>query len=166
VALVQTAREYDSPVRIVSTVVEVNDARKQAMAGKVVAAAGGSVAGKRIAVFGVTFKPNTDDMREAPSLVIVPALRAAGAEIVVCDPKGREEGEELLGEASWIEDPYDAVAGADILVLITEWNEFRALDLERLRASMTGGLMVDLRNVYLPAEARAAGFTYVSIGRS
>ena len=165
-ALVQTARTHNSPVRIVSTVVEANEARKQAMAGKIIAAAGGSVAGKRIAVLGVTFKPNTDDMREAPSLVIVPALRDAGAEIVLCDPQGRKEGEGLLGKASWVSGPYAAAESADILVLITEWNEFRALDLGRIRALMKGDLIVDLRNVYLPAEARAAGFNYVSIGRS
>jgi UDPglucose 6-dehydrogenase len=165
-ALVQTARAHDSPVRIVSTVVEANEARKQAMAGKIIAAAGGSVAGKRIAVLGVTFKPNTDDMREAPSLVIVPALRDAGAEIVLCDPKGRNEGEGLLGKASWVSGPYAAAENADILVLITEWNEFRALDFGRIRAVMKGDLMVDLRNVYLPTEVRAAGLTYVSIGRS
>ena len=165
-ALVQTARAHNSPVRIVSTVVEANEARKQAMAGKIIAAAGGSVAGKRIAVLGVTFKPNTDDMREAPSLVIVPALRDAGAEIVLCDPQGRKEGEGLLGKASWVSGPYAAAESADILVLITEWNEFRALDLGRIRALMKGDLIVDLRNVYLPAEARAAGFNYVSIGRS
>ncbi len=165
-ALVQTARAHESPMRIVSTVVEANEARKQAMAGKIIAAAGGSVAGKRIAVLGVTFKPNTDDMREAPSLVIVPALRDAGAEIVLCDPQGRKEGEGLLGKASWVSGPYAAAESADILVLITEWNEFRALDLGRIRALMKGDLIVDLRNVYLPAEARAAGFTYVSIGRS
>jgi len=165
-ALVETARAHDSPVRIVSTVVEANEARKQEMAGKIIAAAGGSVAGKRIAVLGVTFKPNTDDMREAPSLVIVPALRDAGAEIVLCDPQGRKEGEALLGKASWVSGPYAAAESADILVLITEWNEFRALDLERIRAVMKGDLIVDLRNVYLPAEARAAGFSYVSIGRS
>ncbi|MGR3718031.1 MAG: UDP-glucose dehydrogenase family protein [Thermohalobaculum sp.] len=165
-ALVQTARAHESPMRIVSTVVEANEARKQAMAGKIIAAAGGSVAGKRIAVLGVTFKPNTDDMREAPSLVIVPALRDAGAEIVLCDPQGRKEGEGLLGKASWVSGPYAAAESADILVLITEWNEFRALDLGRIRALMKGDLIVDLRNVYLPAEARAAGFNYVSIGRS
>jgi UDPglucose 6-dehydrogenase len=164
-ALVQTARENDSPMRIVSTVVEANDMRKLGMVEKVIAAAGGSVAGKRIAVLGVTFKPNTDDMRDAPSLVIVPALRDAGAEIVVCDPQGRKEGEEMLGDAEWISRPYDAAEGADILVLITEWNEFRGLDLERMRALMKGDLIVDLRNVYVPAEARAAGFKYVSIGR-
>jgi len=165
-ALVQTARAHDSPLPIVSTVVEANEARKQAMAGKIIAAAGGSVAGKRIAVLGVTFKPNTDDMRDAPSLVIVPALRDAGAEIVICDPQGDKEGEELLGMARWASDPYEAAESADILVLITEWNEFRALDLGRIRAVMKGDLFVDLRNVYLPAEARAAGFSYVSIGRS
>ena len=165
-ALVETARAHDSPVRIVSTVVEANEARKRAMAGKIIAAAGGSVAGKRIAVLGVTFKPNTDDMREAPSLVIVPALREAGAEIVLCDPQGRKEGEALLGEASWAGGPYEAAESADILVLITEWNEFRALDFGRIRAAMKGDLIVDLRNVYLPAEVRAAGFSYVSIGRS
>jgi UDPglucose 6-dehydrogenase len=165
-ALVQTARQHDIPMRIISTVVEANELRKHAMVRKIVAAAGGSVAGKRIAVLGVTFKPNTDDMRDAPSLVIVPALRDAGAEIVLCDPQGRKEGEEPLGKAEWINRPYDAVAGADILVLITEWNEFRGLDLERIRARMRGDLMVDLRNVYLPDVARAAGLTYVSIGRS
>jgi UDPglucose 6-dehydrogenase len=166
IALVQTARSHDSPMRIVSTVVEANELRKHGMVKKIIAAAGGSVAGKRIAVLGVTFKPNTDDMRDAPSLVIVPALRDAGAEIVLCDPQGRKEGEGPLGKAEWISSPYDAAEGADILVLITEWNEFRALDLDRIRARMKGDLMVDLRNVYLPAEARAAGLTYVSIGRS
>ncbi len=164
-ALMRTAEQHASPLRIVSTVVEVNDARKHAMAEKVIAAAGGSVAGKRIAVLGVTFKPNTDDMREAPSLVIVPALREAGAEIVLCDPQGRKEGEAALGQAEWIDDPYRAAAGADILVLITEWNEFRALDLGRLRQSMRGELLVDLRNIYVPTEAREAGLIYVSIGR-
>jgi UDPglucose 6-dehydrogenase len=166
IALVQTARSHDSPMRIVSTVVEANELRKHGMVKKIIAAAGGSVAGKRIAVLGVTFKPNTDDMRDAPSLVIVPALRDAGAEIVLCDPQGRKEGEGPLGKAEWISSPYDAAEGADILVLITEWNEFRALGLDRIRARMKGDLMVDLRNVYLPAEARAAGLTYVSIGRS
>ena len=165
-ALVRTAEENSSPVQIVSTVVAANEARKHNMVTKIIASAGGSVAGKRIAVLGVTFKPNTDDMREAPSLVIVPALRDAGAEIVLCDPQGRREGEELLGDAEWVDAPYDAVAGADVLVLITEWNEFRALDLRRLKQSMRGDVMVDLRNVYLPAEARDAGFTYASVGRA
>ena len=165
-ALLRTAEEHASPLRIVQTVIETNEARKRAMAEKVIAAAGGSVRGKRIAVLGVTFKPNTDDMREAPSLVIVPMLREAGAEIVLCDPQGRKEGEALLGPAEWIGDPYRAVAEADILVLMTEWNEFRALDLARLAKSMRGALMVDLRNVYPPQEARDAGLDYVSIGRA
>ena len=165
-ALVQTAHANDCPVRIISAVVEANEMRKIGMAQKVIAAAGGSVAGKRIAVLGVTFKPNTDDMRDAPSLVIVPALRDAGATIVICDPQGRKEGKGLLGDAEWVNRPYDAVKDADALVLITEWNEFRALDLERIHSMMRGNLIVDLRNVYVPAEARAAGFTYVSIGRT
>jgi UDPglucose 6-dehydrogenase len=156
-ALVQTSREYQSPLRIVSTVVEVNEARRRRMAEKIVDAAGG-VEGKRIAILGVTFKPNTDDMREAPALDIVPALREAGAEIVVCDPKGRKEGEAMLGSVSWIDGPYEAAAGADVLVLLTVWNEFRALDLKRLNEEMAGDVMVDLRNVYVPEDARAAGF--------
>ena len=164
-ALVRTAEEYGSEVRIVSTVVAVNDARKREMAEKVITAAGGSVKGSRVAVLGVTFKPNTDDMRDAPSLVIVPHLRAAGAEIVVCDPQGKREGEAALGPVEWADGAYEAASGADALIVLTEWNEFRALDLERLRACMRGDVMVDLRNVYTPEDARAAGFRYTSIGR-
>ena len=164
-ALVQTAEQHDSPLRIVSTVVEVNQARRRRMAARIVDAADGSVAGKRIVVLGVTFKPNTDDMREAPALDILPALIEAGAEIVVCDPKGRKEGEAMLGAVSWVEQPYEAAAGADVLVLMTEWNEFRALDLKRLFRQMAGDVMVDLRNVYVPEDARAAGFRYASVGR-
>ncbi|MDH3666679.1 MAG: UDP-glucose/GDP-mannose dehydrogenase family protein [Paracoccaceae bacterium] len=165
-ALVQTARLNDTPMRIVSTVVETNEARKASMVYKIKQAAGGSVDGKRIAVLGVTFKPNTDDMRDAPSLVIVPSLSEAGASLAICDPQGRREGEPLLGPVDWVEDAYEAAAGADVLVLMTEWNEFRALDLDRLREVMRGKVMVDLRNVYRPAEARDAGFDYVSIGRA
>jgi len=164
-ALAKTAQDHGVALGIVSAVVGVNEARKRAMAEKIVKAAGGSVAGKRIAVLGVTFKPNTDDMRDAPSLAIIPALRAAGAEIVICDPQGRREGEAMLGPAEWVAGPYEAVKGADIMVLITEWNEFRALDLARLRKAMRGGVLVDLRNVYLPSEAAEAGFAYVSVGR-
>ena len=164
-ALKQTADMHGSPVRIVSTVVDVNGARPDRMADKIIEAAGGSVDGKRIAVLGVTFKPNTDDMREAPSLVIVPRLRDAGAEIILCDPQGRREGAQLLGPSTWAEDAYAAADGADILVVLTEWNEFRALDLKRLRQAMRGQVMVDLRNVYVPADARAEGFDYTSVGR-
>jgi UDPglucose 6-dehydrogenase len=164
-ALVQTANDHGSPLRIVSTVVEVNDERRRRMAAKIVEAAGGDVRGKRIAILGVTFKPNTDDMREAPALDILPILREAGADIVICDPKGRKEGEAMLGPVTWIDAPYEAAAGADVLVLLTEWNEFRALDLRRLFRQMAGDVMVDLRNVYVPEDARAAGFRYASIGR-
>ncbi|MEM9060746.1 MAG: UDP-glucose/GDP-mannose dehydrogenase family protein [Pseudomonadota bacterium] len=164
-ALVQTAQEHDSPLKIVETVVDVNAARPGEMVDKIVETAGGSVASKRIAVLGVTFKPNTDDMRESPSLVIVPALREAGAEIVLCDPQGKKEGEALLGPAEWVEEPYAAARGADVVVLLTEWNEFRGLDLQRLFQQMSGEVFVDLRNVYVPEDVRAAGFTYQSIGR-
>ncbi|HLS19887.1 MAG TPA: UDP-glucose/GDP-mannose dehydrogenase family protein [Paracoccaceae bacterium] len=164
-ALVQTAEEHQSPLRIVSTVVEVNEARRRNMAAKITEAADGSVQGKRVAMLGVTFKPGTDDMREAPALDVVPALRDAGARVVVCDPKGRKEGEALLGDVIWEANPYDAAKGADVLVLMTEWNEFRALDLERLSEEMAGDVMVDLRNIYPPEDARAAGFRYVSVGR-
>ena len=164
-ALVRTAEEYGAALRIVSTVIEVNEARKLEMAQKVIAAADGSVAGKRVAVLGVTFKPNTDDMRDAPSLAILPHLREAGADLVVCDPQGRREGEAALGPVEWADRPHDAAAGADVLVVLTEWNEFRALDLRRLRASMRGDVMVDLRNVYTPEDAREAGLRYTSVGR-
>ena len=164
-ALVRTSEEHERPLRIVRAVVEVNEARRRRMAEKIVAAADGSVDGKRIAILGVTFKPDTDDMREAPALDIVPMLREAGAGIVVCDPKGRKEGEAMLGPVTWVDQPYDAAEGADVLVLMTEWNEFRALDLRRLFDRMAGDVMVDLRNVYVPADARAAGFRYSSVGR-
>ncbi|MFK7941328.1 MAG: UDP-glucose/GDP-mannose dehydrogenase family protein [Paracoccaceae bacterium] len=165
-ALVQTAKDNDSPLQIVETVLRVNDERRRNMTDRVIAAAGGSVDGKRVVMFGVTFKPNTDDMREAPALYVVPALRDAGAKMVLCDPQGQKEGEALLGQAEWIDEPYAAANGADVLVLMTEWNEFRALNLKRLFQQMKGDVLVDLRNVYVPEDARAAGFSYSSIGRS
>ena len=164
-ALTRTAQEMNSPIRIVETVVSVNDARKRRMAEKVVDAFDGRIAGKKIAVFGVTFKPETDDMREAPSLTIVPALIGAGAQVTVTDPQGRKEGEHLLPGVSWAETAYEAAAEADAVVVITEWNEFRGLDLVRLRQSMRGPVLVDLRNIYRPEEAKAAGFEYTSVGR-
>ena len=164
-ALTRTAQEANSPIRIVETVVEVNDARKRKMVDKVTDAMDGRVAGKKIAVLGVTFKPETDDMREAPSLTIVPALIGAGASVTATDPQGRKEGEELLPGVTWAANAYEAAKDADAVVVITEWNEFRALDLKRLRQSMNGGVMVDLRNIYRPAEAREAGFDYTSVGR-
>ena len=165
IALVRTAQEYGSPARIVEAVVQVNDRRKGAMASRVIAAAGGSLRGKTVGVLGVAFKPNTDDMRDAPSLAIVPALQDAGAKVRAFDPAAMHEAQPLLPGVTWCEDAYDVAKGADVLVLITEWNEFRALDLDRIAAVMIAPVLVDLRNVYRPDEVRAAGFKYSSIGR-
>ena len=165
-ALLKTAQDADAPVRIVEAVVAVNDARKRAMGRKVTDACGGSVAGKTVAVLGVTFKPNTDDMRDAPSLAIAQALLDAGAKVVAYDPEGMELARPLLPDVVMAEGAYAAVEGADAVVLITEWDAFRALDLKRMAKLAATPLLVDLRNVYEPAEARAAGLTYVSIGRS
>jgi UDPglucose 6-dehydrogenase len=166
VALVRTAQEYGSPARLVETVVQVNDTRKGAMASRVMSAAGGSVRGKTIGVLGVSFKPNTDDMREAPSLAIVPALQDAGANVRAYDPAAMREAAALLPGVHWCTDPYDAADAADVLVIITEWNEFRALDLERIGSAMRDRVLVDLRNVYRAEDVQAAGFRYTSIGRS
>lgn len=165
IALVRTAQEAGAPVRLIETVVDINDTRKQAMAGKIIAAAGGSVEGKTIAVLGLTFKPNTDDMREAPSLDIIPALQAAGARVRAFDPAGIEEAEKLLKDVDFVTGPYQCADGADLLVILTEWNEFRALDFARLKSALKEPLIVDLRNIYDPAEAAARGFRYVSVGR-
>ncbi len=165
IALVRTAQEYGSPARLVETVVQVNDTRKGAMASRVIAACGGSVRGKTVGVLGVAFKPNTDDMRDAPSLAIVPALQDAGATVRAYDPAAMHEAGPLLPGVQWCTDAYDAAVGADVLVIITEWNEFRALDLDRVGASMTQKVLVDLRNVYRAEDVRAQGFRYTSIGR-
>jgi UDPglucose 6-dehydrogenase len=164
-ALVRTAREAGAPVSIVETVVAVNEARKVAMAERIEAACGGSVAGKRIALLGLTFKPNTDDMRDSASLAIVPALTAKGATVVAFDPEGMEEAGKLMPELAMTEDAYGALAGADALVLLTEWNEFRALDWDRVKSLMPGRVVVDLRNIYKPDQMAEAGFAYTSIGR-
>ena len=164
-ALVRTAQEYGSPARLVETVVQVNDTRKGAMASRVMHACGGSVRGKTVGVLGVAFKPNTDDMRDAPSLAILPALQDAGASVRAYDPAAMHEAAALLPGVHWCEDAYDAATGADVLLLITEWNEFRALDFAQLGASMRARVLVDLRNVYRPDDVRAAGFQYSSIGR-
>ncbi len=165
VALVRTAQEYGAPARLVETVVQVNDTRKGAMASRVITACGGSVRGKTVGVLGVAFKPNTDDMREAPSLAIVPALQDAGATVRAYDPAAMHEATTLLPGVHWCADAYDVAVGADVLVIITEWNEFRALDLARIGASMTRKVLVDLRNVYRGEDVRALGFAYTSIGR-
>jgi UDPglucose 6-dehydrogenase len=164
-ALVRTAREAEAPLSIVETVIGVNDARKTRMADKIIAACGGSVAGKSLAVLGLTFKPNTDDMRDAPSLAILPRLLAAGAAIRAFDPEGIAEARKLLPDLVYCRDAYEAMEGADGLILLTEWNEFRALDLARVGRLLARPLVVDLRNIYGPPEMAAAGLTYVSLGR-
>src|SRR5438552_1991569 len=162
-ALAQTAQQLGAPTRIVEAVVSVNDDRKLAMAKKIEAAFGG-VKGKTIAVLGLTFKPNTDDMRDAPSLVIVPYLQKAGATIRAFDPEGHREAAKQM-QLTYCSDTYEALEGADGVVLLTEWNEFRALDFARVKAALKTPLMVDLRNVYRPAHMHEAGFRYVSVGR-
>ncbi|MCC7016953.1 MAG: UDP-glucose/GDP-mannose dehydrogenase family protein [Rhodospirillales bacterium] len=164
-ALVRTAEAAGSPIRIVETVVAANERRKKAMAGRVVAACGGSVKGLTIAILGLTFKPNTDDMRDSPSLDIVPALQKAGARVRAYDPEGMKEAQTLLADVEWCQDSYDALQGADAAVIVTEWNQFRALDLPRLRKIMKRPVLVDLRNIYRPDEIAAAGIAYHSIGR-
>jgi len=164
-ALVRTAQEASTPLQLVEATVRVNDLRKRAMADKIIAACGGDVAGKTIAVLGLTFKPNTDDMREAPSLDIIPALQAKGARVRAYDPAGVEEAEKLLKDVEYATGPYLALDGADALVIITEWNEFRALDFERVKAALKSPIVVDLRNIYDPAEMKEAGLAYTSVGR-
>ena len=164
-ALVRIAQSSGAPSRIIEAVVDVNEARKKAMAERIIAASGGSVAGKTVAVLGLTFKPNTDDMRASPSLEIIPALTRAGATVRVFDPEGMDEARRWLDGVVWCEGAYEAAHGADALAIVTEWNEFRALDLERLRSDMARPLVVDLRNVYDPREMAAAGIEYVSLGR-
>ncbi len=165
-ALARIGQEHAMPMQIVETVIKVNDQTKRRMIDKILDLCDGSVKGKTIAVLGVTFKPNTDDMRDAPSLTIVPALIGGGAKVRVVDPQGRREGEDLLPGAIWIEDAYKAAQNADAVVLLTEWNEFRALDLARLAKKMATPRMADLRNIYSPRDANRAGFeTYVAVGR-
>jgi UDPglucose 6-dehydrogenase len=165
-ALVRTAREAQSPLSIVETVVLVNDARKSRMADKIISACDGSVAGKTLAVLGLTFKPNTDDMRDSPSLSILPRLSAAGAEIRAFDPEGIDEAKKLLPDLIYCADAYETMDGADALVLLTEWNAFRGLDLDRVQSLLATPLVIDLRNIYQPEEMVAAGLSYVSIGRT
>jgi UDPglucose 6-dehydrogenase len=164
-ALARTAVDAGVPLTLVETTIEANLRRKRAMAGKIVAAMGGAVAGKTIAVLGLTFKPNTDDMRDAPSLDIIPALIAAGARVQAFDPEGHE-ARPLLPDAHFMAGPYEAVEGADAVVILTEWDQFRALDLDRLAQLMAAPLVIDLRNIYRPDELRSRGFTYLSVGRS
>ena len=165
-ALARIGQEHGMPMRITETVIQVNDAVKRRMLDKVMELCDGTVNGKQILVLGVTFKPNTDDMREAPALTIVPALVGAGAKVRIVDPQGKREGEALLPGASWHEDSYEAAIDAEAIIILTEWNEFRALDLSRLAGVMASPKMADLRNIYDEADAVAAGFNaYASVGR-
>jgi len=163
-ALVQTATRAAAPLELVETTIRVNAARKKAMAAKVVAAVGGEIKGKTVGVLGLTFKPNTDDMRDSPALDLIPALQALGATVQAFDPQGRE-AEALLPGVDFKSGPYEAITGADVMVLLTEWDQFRALDLDHVRGLMRAPVVVDLRNVYRPDEVRQRGFAYSSIGR-
>jgi UDPglucose 6-dehydrogenase len=166
-ALIKTGQDYEAPLRIVETVASVNEIRKRAMARKVVAALGTSLRGKTVAVLGLTFKPNTDDMREAPSIPLITALHDMGAKVRAYDPIGMEQAKKMLPELTYCEDEYECAQGADALVIVTEWEQFRALDLDRLKQVMAEKpAVVDLRNIYLPEEMRQRGFVYDSVGRS
>ena len=165
-ALVSTATDAGTPVRLIETTVSINDDRKKAMADRVAKALDGDLKGKTVALLGLTFKPNTDDMRDAPSLDVAPALMAAGATVQAFDPEGMHEASKLLDGVVFRDGPYDAVEGADAVVILTEWDQFRALDLDRVKLLLKQPVMVDLRNVYRPDDMRARGFRYSSIGRA
>jgi UDPglucose 6-dehydrogenase len=165
-ALIKTAQDYAAPIRIVEAVVAVNDQRKRAMARKVVRACGGNVRGLTIAILGLAFKPNTDDMRDAPALAIIGALQDAGAQIRAYDPEGMKHARAMLEGVAFAEDPYSCLEGADALVIVTEWDAFRALDLDRVKTSLKRPVLVDLRNIYPPHEITRRGFVYEGIGRA
>jgi UDPglucose 6-dehydrogenase len=165
-ALVRTAADAGANIQLIETTVRVNDARKKAMAIRVAEALGGKVDGKRVGILGLTFKPNTDDMRDAPSLDVVPALQEMGATVQAFDPEGMHEAAKLLPGIAFKESPYEVAEGADVLVILTEWDQFRALDLDRIMKLMKAPVLVDMRNVYRPDEVRSRGFTYTSIGRA
>ncbi len=164
-ALVKTAQDYDSPLRLIETTVLVNDNRKRAMGRKVIAACEGNVRGKKIALLGLTFKPNTDDMRDAPAITIVQALLDGGADVHVFDPEGMEAAKTVLGPVSYGKNPYEIAAGAEALVVVTEWDEFRALDFRRLKQEMKSPVIVDLRNIYKPDEMAKYGFSHFAVGK-
>ncbi len=164
-ALLKTAEDYETPVRIVEAVVQVNDNRKRAMGRKVIKALGGDAKGKTVAILGLTFKPNTDDMRDAPSLAIVQSLLDAGATVRAHDPEGMESAKAMMPAITYCRDAYEAATGADVVVIVTEWDTYRALDIKRLGTIMADKVMVDLRNVYPAVDVEKAGFAYSSIGR-
>ncbi|MEQ1812402.1 MAG: UDP binding domain-containing protein, partial [Terricaulis sp.] len=162
----KTARDNNAPIELIEATVRVNSARKQKMAQKIIDALGGDVKGKTIAVLGLTFKPNTDDMRDAPALDIVPALQDEGAKVRAFDPEGMNEAKHMLKDVAFATGPYDCVQNADAVVIITEWDQFRALDLDRIKDALKTPTVIDLRNVYRPEEMRTKGFKYVSVGRA
>jgi UDPglucose 6-dehydrogenase len=164
-ALLKTSQDYDAPQRIVEAVVAVNDNRKRAMGRKIIAAMGGDVRGKTVAVLGLTFKPNTDDMRDSPAIAVIQALQDAGAKVQAHDPEGVEQAKLVLQNVDYRDGPYEAIEGADAVAILTEWNAYRALDLARVKSLLSAPIMIDLRNVYNPKDIEAAGFNYTGIGR-
>ncbi|MBB4481460.1 UDP-glucose dehydrogenase family protein [Rhizobium etli] len=163
-ALAKTAQDFDAPVRLIETTISINDNRKRAMGRKVISAVGGDIRGKKIAILGLTFKPNTDDMRDSPAIAIIQTLQDNGAQVVGYDPEGTENARKVIENIEYASGPYEAAAGADALVIVTEWNQFRALDFNRLKQSMRAPVLVDLRNIYRSDEVRKHGFTYTGIG--
>jgi len=166
VALLKTGQDNAAPLRVVEAVVAVNDARKRAMARKVAHALGGELRGKTVAVLGLTFKPNTDDMRESPSIPLITALQDMGAKVRVYDPAGMEQAKSVIANVAFCQDAYSCAEGASALVIVTEWEQFRALDFDRLKEVMERAVLVDLRNIYRPEEVARAGFAYESVGRA
>ncbi len=164
-ALIKTGQDHEAPLRLVETVAAVNDQRRRAMARKVSAALGGNMRGKTVAVLGLTFKPNTDDMREAPSIPLITALQDMGATVRAYDPVGIEQAKAVLADVAYCDSAYACAEGADALVIVTEWEQFRALDLARLKRTMARPVVVDLRNVYRPEDMTKHGFIYVGVGR-
>ena len=165
-ALIKTGQDEGASLRIVETVVAVNDARKRAMARKIIQSLGGAVRGKKIALLGLAFKPNTDDMRDAPSLAIVASLAGDGADVHAYDPESMEQARPLMPEVTFHNDAYSALDGAEAVAIVTEWDAFRALDLDRVKSLMKSPIIIDLRNIYRPADVRKRGFTYLSVGRA
>ena len=166
VALVRTARDAGTPSALIETTVKVNDTRKADLAQRVAKALGEPLTGRTVGILGLTFKPNTDDIREAPSLAIVPALQAQGARVRAFDPVGMDEARRTLKDVDFKDDPYAVARGADVLVIVTEWDQFRALDLDRIKSLMNQPVLVDLRNIYKPDDMLARGFAYTSVGRT
>jgi len=165
-ALTRAGQKYGAPQRIVEAVVSVNEDRKARMADKIIAACDGNARGKKIGILGVAFKPNTDDMRDAPSLTVIPILQQEGAHIIAYDPEAMDAARGMTDDVIWAEDAYAVAQGADILVIMTEWNEFRALDLNKVKQAMTGNTIVDLRNIYKPQDIEGKGLHYISVGRN